>query len=244
MAEADFTELTGVLNSSSVVRGVSQGITPPNGGGSAIYGFNALVNTTGVVARHTNLTNFSPAAKGADVSIAMQRGTGGGQTGWAAMLFCCLGGVDVGDVAYILGLSDADPGKIVLRKGALNIGLPDSAVGSGGVLAISTDTIAIAEWVHLRLEVVVNVSGDVVINVYRNADLATNDVTSPVWTKVPGMSDFVGGAPGGQTAIIDDVLGVNTGSLPFTSGRAGYGMHSSSDVRRAYFDHHVFGRQL
>lgn len=244
MAEADFTELTGVLATSSVKRGVTQGITPPNGGGSAIYGFNSLINTTGVVARHTNLVNFNPASKGADVSFAMRRGLGGGQTGWAAMMFACLGGVDVGDVAYILGLSDADPGKIVLRKGDLATGLPDAAVGSAGVLAVSTDSIAIDLWVHLRLEVVVNVSGDVVLNVYRNEDLATNDVTSPVWVKIPGMSDFPGGAPGGQTAIIDDVLGVNTGSVPFLTGRAGYGMHSTSDVRRAYFDHHVFGRQL
>lgn len=244
MAEADFSELTGVLNSSSVVRGVTQGITPPNGGGSAIYGFNSLINTTGIVARYTNLTNFSPAAKGADVSFAMQRGAGGGQTGWSAWMFCCLGGADAADFGYLLGLSDGNPGHIILRKGALNLGLPDDPVGTSGVLGVSTDTIAIDEWVHLRLEAVVNVSGDVVLNVYRNDDLATNDVTAPVWTKIPGMSDFVGGAAGGQTAIIDDVLGVNTGSLPFTSGRAGHGIHVSSDVRRAYFDHHVFGRQL
>ncbi len=244
MSEADWSELTGVLAPASVVRGVSQGITPPNGGGAAIYGFNSLINTTGVVARYTNLSNFNPAAKGADVAFAMQRGVGGGNTGWAAMLFCCLGGVDVGDLCYILGLSDGNPGHIILRKGALNLGLPDDAVGVSGILGVSTDTIAIGEWVHLRLEAVVNVSGDVVLNVYRNEDLATDDVTSPDWVKIPGMSDFVGGAPGGQTAIIDDVLGVNTGSLPYTAGRAGFGMHSSSDVRRAYFDHHVFGRQL
>lgn len=244
MAESDWSECTGVLNSSSVVRGVSQGITPPNGGGSALYGVNSLINTTGVVARYTNLANFNPATKGADVQMAIQRGAGGGQTGWSAFIFCCLGGVDVGDVAYILGLSDGDPGHIVLRKGALTLGLPDDPVGTSGVLAVSTDTIAVGEWVHLRLEAVVNPSGDVVLNVYRNEDLASDDVSAPDWQPIDGMRDFVGGAPGGQTAIIDDVLGVNTGSVPLTSGRAGYGMHSSSDVRRAYFDHHRFGRQL
>lgn len=241
MAEADHTECLNVLNSSSVARGVTAGETPPNGGGSFVYGMASKVNTEGAVALYTNLTNFAPSAKGANITMAMKKGGGGGNSNHAPFIFACLQSTDVNAQAYMLGLSKDDPSYIVLRKGTLITGIPDSAVGTNGVLARSTASKAVDEWVHLRLEVVVNTSGDVVLNVYEN-DLSVNAVTSPSWAAITGMSGFSGGSA--ATATIDDALGVNSGSLPFTSGRHGFGAYFSDISRACYFDHLTLARQL
>ena len=240
MSSADWTFLTNVLNSASVARGVTAGLAPPSGGGSFVYGMNSLQNNVGLVGLYTSLANFVPMAKGGDIRGAIRRGLGGGVTLFAPYLFVGLGGIDVADNAYILGLADADPAHIVLRKGPLNGGLPDVAPGTGGVLARSTATYAKDTWQHLRLVAVANPSGDVVLNVYRN-DLDVNPVTAPVWAAVPGMSGYPNGIA--ETAFIDDALGVNSGSLPYTSGRAGFAGYFGDVTRRCYFDHIVLGRQ-
>ena len=241
MAELDWTSLVGELDGASVLRAVTAGTTPPNGGGSFIRGANSLQNNTGVVGQYHNGTGFAPTAKGGEISGALMRGTSAGTTGYAVFLFAQLGGTNVADTGYILGLSDGSPGRIVLRKGSLATGLPDEAPGTGGVLARSDESVANDVWAHVRMEMVVNLSGDVVINVYRS-DLGSNPVTSPVWVPVPGMDGFSGGVA--ATAIIDDALGVNTGSVPLTAGRMGYG-HWSNDVsRRSYVDHIKPERQL
>ena len=79
-----------------------------------------------------------------------------------------------------------------------------------------------------------------VMNCYYS-NLLAHDVTSPVWTAISGMTQFV-----------DDPLGINssnaglTGSdiFPYTSGYLGYGMRVANIGRRAYFDHIVPARQL
>ena len=241
VSEADWTELTGVLAPASAVRAVTAGITPPNGGGTFIHGCNTLINTSGMVGRFVNQTGFTPASKGGDIRAAMQRGVSTGNTGFSCFVFLCSAGDDVSDNAYMLGLSDGDPAHISLGKGVMSNGLTDDAAGTAAILARSTETIAVGTWVHLRLEAVVNPSGDVVLNAYQN-DLDTNAVTSPVWEKITGMSDFTGGVE--ATAFIDDALGVNSGSLPYTSGRIGYGRVMSAQSRRTYFDHIEVQRQL
>jgi len=241
MALADWTELTGVIAAPSLARGVTAGNTPPNGGGTFVYGMNTLAVVTGAYGRFTDLANFAPMSEGAIIASALKRGTGGGNTGWDAFLFLGLGGPDVSDLGYKLGLSDADPARITLAKGSVSAGLPDDVPGSSGVLARSTATFAVDSWVHLRLEMVVNTSGDVVLNAYQN-DLAANSVSSPVWVAIDGMKDFVGGVE--ATAFIDDALQVNSGSAPLTSGRGGYAGSFSDTSRRSFFDHITLARQL
>lgn len=235
MSEADFTLLTGSLSSGSVARGVTAGITPPNGGGSFVFGFNTLDTTEGIVGLFCNLTNFAPMAKGGSVRMAMKRGKGGGKTNFAPFIFIGASGSGVGDQAYILGLGDSDPSRIVLRKGIISAGVPDAVVTSpptSGVLRKSTETFTEDTWVHLRLDMIVNTNGDVVLNVYRNADLAGDPVTAPDWQAIPGMAQF-----------IDDSLGVNSGTSPLTSGRAGWGLYTKDVTRRAFFDHFELSRQ-
>lgn len=233
MAEADWTVAGSSLGSGVVRKGVTAGISPPPGGGSFVYGFNSVDLTPGAVALFANQVNYGPMAKGGRVTGAIKRGVSGGPQGFSPFLFIGLGGTDVTDLGYMLGLSDGDPSHLVLRKGSLVAGLPDVAPGGSGVLRRSTGEVSIDQWRHLRLDMIVNLNGDVRLQVFEN-DLSLHAIgTAPTWAAIPGMTEFV-----------DDALGVNSGSLPYTSGRAGFGFASSDVTRRAYFDQLEVIRQL
>lgn len=223
------------LDAASVRRGAVSGITPPNGGGSFIYGFNSLSNARGVVALYSDLTNFAPTAKGGTVTGALQRAVSGGPTSFAIWLMLGLVGTSSSDACYMLGLSDSDPHHIVLRKGSMVGSLPDVAPGSQGVLARGSVGYSGGTWLHLRLDMITNDNGDVVLDAYQN-DLVANAVGSPVWTPIPGFPS--------SGRFIDDALGVNSGSPPLTSGRMGWGFASSDVSRRAYVDAVTVARQV
>ncbi|GAB4211776.1 MAG: hypothetical protein OHK0013_33800 [Sandaracinaceae bacterium] len=231
MAEADWTYLNDGLDIATVDRGVTAGIARPPGGGSFLYAFNSLAAVSGAVALFANLASFAPMAKGGSIRGALQRGPGGGATGFSPFLFLCCQGNSVNDSAYLLGLSDDDPHRIVLRKGAVTVGLPTA--DGPGVLLKSAASFAQATWLHLRLDVIVNTNGDVVLKVFQN-DLALHPLgTPPDWQPVSGMVEF-----------IDDHLGINSGSQPLTSGRGGFGFSVKDVTRRAFFDHLELFRQV
>lgn len=235
MAEADFTEAADSLGIGVIRRGVTAGIAPPPGGGSFVYGFNSDDVTPGAVALFANQVNFAPtpANKGGSVRGCLRRGASGGNEGFAPFLFIGLQGTSVNDQCYMIGLADDDPSHIVLRKGVLANGLPDVAPPGSGNLRRSTITVAIDEWAHLRLDMIVNLNGDVRLQVFKN-DLALHPLGgAPTWASIAGMTEFV-----------DDALGVNSGSLPYTSGRIGYGFRSDDVTRRSYVDHLEILRQL
>jgi hypothetical protein len=237
MSSADWVALTGSLGGSDLAKGVTHGLTPPSGGGSFVYAMNALTATPGMAGLYASPqapnTNFNPLLKGGDIRGAVQKGVANGNTGYSAFLFMLAQGTTTADNAYMLGLSDGGASShIELRKGSMLVGLPDEAPGgSNKILQQSTASFAPGTWVHLRLEVVVNISGDVVINCYEN-DLNANPVTAPVWTAIPGISQF-----------IDDAVGINTGTLPYVAGRAGFGGQFNGATRRAYFDQIEFIKQ-
>jgi hypothetical protein len=234
MAEADFNFMTGGLNAATVARGVSAGFTPPNGGGTFVFGFHSLATTPGAVGLYANQTNFDPLlddsanATGGSVRGAIQRGASGGPLGFAPFLFIGVQGTTVNDQGYLLGLSDNDPHEIILRKGSPVNGLSPTA---SGVLRTGSSTFIPDTWLHLRLDMIVNPNGDVVLKVFES-DLTANPVTAPVWAASPGIADF-----------IDDALGVNSGSAPFTGGRVGFGFETSDISRRGFFDHLEILRQ-
>ncbi len=237
MGQADWTECSDGLGIGSIDRGVTTGIARPNGGGNFVFAFNSLVTTQGAVALRTNQTNFNPtpANKGGSVRGAVQRGPSGGNVDFAPFLFIGLQGASVNDNAYILGLMDASPHYIALRKGALVTGIPEAAVSqppTSGILRRSTATYQPATWHHLRLDMVVNLNGDVILKCFMN-DLAANSVAAPSWVAIPGMTDFT-----------DDALQINSGSAPYTSGRMGFGFYSKDVSRRGFFDHIECIRQL
>lgn len=230
MAEADWGVMADGVSAASMLRGVTSGFTPPNGGGTFTFGYNAQVNSDVAAGYFVDLGNFAPLGKGVSIRAAIKRGVGAGTTSFAPMIWV---GVQsnppsVNDLAYLLGLSDNDPSEIVLRKGALSGGLDPTA---SDVLAVSSSTFLVDTWVHLRLDVIDNPNGDVVLIVKQN-DLTANAVTAPVWVDVPGISQ-----------VIDDALQILTGSAPLVGGFVGMGFQSNGLSRRGFFDHIAVLRQ-
>jgi hypothetical protein len=243
MALGDWSEAVNSLSTSSVLRSESGGFPVPPGGGQFTYGFRAVDATPGVVARYTNLGNFDPTAYGGDISAAMRRTAPSLVTstpiavGFAPFVFFCMQGTDVNNpltTAYMLGLSDANPSHIQLMKCLVSGGIPDGPPNPTvtGVLAQSTDSFPPGTWLHLRLEVVVNLDNEAVINCYAS-DLTANPVTLPMWVPIAGMP-----------SIVDDNLGVTTGSLPLLAGRCGHGFQTSAIGGVALFDQIVPTAQL
>lgn len=244
MSQTDWGTLTGGLSETQVLRGPTVGTTPPNGGGAHVFGFRSAERDVGAAGLYCLQENFSPtpAMKGGRISGALKRSTVGSSSGFAPFLFFAAQGAAVSSPAYLLGLSDETASRIELRKGAIAEGLPVPAEGTPNVaphvLMRSADAIAADTWVHLRLDVIVQGSGDVILQVFKN-DLSLHTVTNPVWQVVPGMT---GGLS--FTGFVDDNLGVNTGSAPFTSGMVGFGARFEQANRVVYFDHLQVERQL
>lgn len=230
MADTDWSYLTDGLDAATVSRGATAGIERPPGGGRFLFGFNSRAAAAGAVALSCALPDFAPLASGGSIRGCVQRGPGGGPLGFAPFLYLCGQGTSVNDLAYLLGLSDDDPHRIVLRKGAIAAGIPDSD-GAGALLA-SSESFAQGTWLHLRLDVIVNDTGDVVLDVFQN-DLDAHPLgTPPDWQPIAGMPQF-----------IDDALAINSGSAPLTSGRAGFGFQTRDVTRRGFFDQLELWRQ-
>lgn len=237
MSQNDWTEFSDGLGVGVLDKGVTTGIARPSGGGSFVYGFNSLDTGPGAAALFTNQVNFAPHAKGVQITGCVKRLPSGGNTGFSPFLIAMAQGSSVNDSAYLLGLADGSPYHIVLKKGTIVNGIADLAPDPSvnGILLRSTASHQIADdlWHHLRLDVITNDNGDVILQCFEN-DLVANPLGgAPSWVAIPGMEEF-----------IDDTLGINSGSAPHTSGRSGFGMEISDVTRRAAVDHVECLRQL
>lgn len=246
MSKSDWSSLSGGIVDTNVRGGPTAGVTPPNGGGSHVYGMRMVDGTAGVAGLYCVINGFSPIASpalGGRVSGALRRNSLGATTGFAPFLFFAATGTTVAANAYILGLSDESASHIQLRKGPLAGGLAAvSAIAPAtapNVLMQSTNTFAPDQWLHLRLDVIVQGTGDVILQVYRN-DLAAYSVASPVWTAVPGME----GAFTAFAGFVDDALGTNSGSDPLIGGYCGFAARFEATNRVCYFDQLSLDRQL
>lgn len=234
MADTDWGLMDNSLALGAVLHGQDTGITPPSGGGSAVYGFNSIDGEIiGAVGRHTVIANNSPTASGARIQGAIKRLSSAQTTGFSPLFFVSATGTDVNDNGYLLGLEDAAPYRIVLRKGTIIGGIPQAT--DDEYLRRSSQQYQISDdlWHHIALAATVQPNGEVYLNVYEN-DLTTNDVTSPVWTAIDGMTQFV-----------DNVTGINSGSAPFTGGGyVGFAFSVQEAIgSRAAFDHIQIRRQ-
>ena len=244
MAQADRTALSDNTSSTDLDNGVTAGTSKPLGGDLHVYGFNSRNSSDNLVAYFAGQAGFVPTTKGGSIRAAIRRGPASGNTGFAPFMYVGLQGTSKSSAAYILGLSDADPFHISLRKGTLATGVPDGGVNpdeANNILLRSTASFTSDDaWMHLRLDMIVQGTGDVLLQVFQN-DLSVNSVQSPNWIDIPGME-------GDQSPLIkgfvDDALQVNTGSAPFTAGRIGFGFRSFSVGARSYFDHIQVARQL
>ena len=228
MASTDWTDLTGNLVA-SVVEGITDSPpSVPNGGGTFTYGIGRTgAGADGVVGMFHNGAGFVPTAKGGTMMGAMVREGKGNETGnnliYAPMMFVNLQGANTTDVGYLLGMTEEANSRIILAKGAPSAGL-DAAVA--GMLRLSSATYARGTWTHLRLDVIEQPSGDVLLKVLQS-DLGVDPVTAPNWAAVAGMADYV-----------DDALAYNTGTVPLLTGRMGFAARMGTESGRyAYFDH-------
>jgi len=227
MAETDWTELSGSLAQAVIVRGATTGDDKPNGGGNFVFGFNSLAIDEGAAGLYVNKDKFNPlkndalAPTGGSIRGAIKRRTSGGtpQINFAPMFFINLQGNATNETGYLLGLEDSDPHRIVLRKGS-----PIGGMSQTNALRISDESFQPNTWLHLRLDSIFNSNGDVILKVFRN-DLTVNSVTNPSWQTVPGMDD-----------VVDDVLGVNSGSIPLSGGFVGFAFFSKDLQKRGSFD--------
>jgi hypothetical protein len=242
MSSQDWQEMANILAQGSVRHGASLGFTSPNGGEDTVYAMHCLDGTSiGGVGLHVDITNYSPLDKGGRVSMCLKRRAGASNTGFSPFIFVGAAGNDINDKGYIVGLEDYDPYRIVLRKGSLISGVP--VADTLAYLRRSNMQYEISDdlWHHLRLDMIVQGTGDVSLKVYEN-DLSVNACTAPVWQDVAGMTVFV-----------DDVAGVNSNeamglsgadALPYVSGYAGFGCAFQQQVStRALFDHFHVRRQ-
>jgi len=234
MGLADWQDLDGALTTADVRRGIANSgtITPPAGGGSFTYGFNSITgDATGAVGKFCILSGFDPTAGGGSIRGAIKRLSSIANTGFTPLLFFCAQGgpPSVNDEAYLLGLENADPFRIVLRKGSIVSGLPATDEEGSTWLRRSSEQFTIADdlWFHLRLDALVEPNGDVLLKVFRSVIGGAVDVENPNWQPVTGMTDFV-----------DDDLAINSGSAPLLAGRGGFAFTVQEAInRRAAVDH-------
>lgn len=229
MATGDWTNPVNSLSSAIVSRGVTAATKPPPGGGSFVFGFSAIVdNTPGVAALRSTIPSFNPLAVGGVIQGAMRRAPSFVDDGFAPVLFINLATDNVTALAYVLGLGDAEPSHIVLRKGALSVGAPDVAPGTSGVLRRSSASYSRGTWLYLRLLAEQQGNGDMLLTP-QMSDLTQTPIGQPPnWQAIPGMAPFT-----------DPAIGSLVG------GYVGFGFRSEGISRRAaFFDQLEVYRQI
>lgn len=241
MGQADWSELGGSISIASLVRGVTAKLTPPNSSISNgfVWGYNSLDATAaGCHALYVNLSGFTPTGSGPAVADGggsirgcIKRVPGPGNVGFTPFLFFCAQGSppSVNDNAYMLGLLDADPYKIVLAKGQMATGI---SINSEDPVVLETSSSQYStgddQWHHLRLDVLVEPNGDVLLKCFEN-NLSLQPIgDTPSWQAIAGFT---------AAGYIDDVLQIATGSPPLLGGYTGIGFAFQNVLsRRGAFD--------
>jgi len=238
MAQADWTNLTGTaLGTSDINRGVSSAFTLVPSAGTYCYALRSATSTTGFGGKYCNLVDFTPftgSRKGGSIRCLMKRYASGGN--YAPIMGLVKGTDPTTNEGYMLGLSAASSYQVVLKKGAMASGLSASASDVLGASDTAYTDVgdAAAHWFHLRMDVLVNPHGEVVINVKQNLNVHTyGPLASVVWDDIDGIDQF-----------IDDPAGVFSGSAPHLDGfYAVFGMYSAAAGSVALFDHIEVFRQ-
>jgi hypothetical protein len=231
MSEADWTAMTDAthhaLESADVSKGVTQAFTPPNGGGSTVLGFHALTTSGGFAGYlYSGDSSFAPITgnKGGVITAAIRKYNDVDK--YSPMIGFISGTNLQSAKAYAVGLSNTVPYVIALHKGLVISGL--DTTGSTILRQSDASYSDLSAWHHLRLEVLVNPHGEVVLNVFKN-DLSLHTVSSPSWAAIDGMTSYV-----------DDSLGIATGDAPLVSGfRPFVGLYTGDTAGSVGFIDHV-----
>lgn len=239
MGQQDWADLGGSLSTAVLKRGVTAGITGPNGSNGFVYGYNSLDGTViGAHGKYVDLPGFDPTGSslsvadgGGIVRGAIRRVASPNNTGFTPMIFFCCQGASptINDQAYMLGLLDKDPYKIVLAKGPIVGGIIEDQEETTKILMSGSREYNVGDglWHHLSMSAVVQPNGDVVIYCYES-DLSLHDIHNPDWQIVSGFS---------SSGFIDDAININTGSSPLWGGYAGFAFAVTNALnRRGAFD--------
>lgn len=237
MAESNWTDCAGSsLDTATIDRGVSAAFTRPSGGGSMLFGMRTLVSAAGAGGMYYNASGFAPftgSRKGGSISGCIKRFSS--STKFAPYL-ALLTDTDLSSAqGYMVALTQESSYKIGLFKGNPAAGFSATAAACLASSSASFTDVgdAAAAWFQLKLDVIVNPHGEVVLNVFRN-DLNTNFCTAPSWEAVAGLSQF-----------IDDSLGHFSGTSPHLDGFYGHkGMYTNGQAGDlALYDQIVVSRQ-
>lgn len=238
MGQQDWSDLEGSLADADLKRGVTAEIAGPNGTNGFVYGYNSLDSTVvGAHGKYVDLPGFIPTGSlltapdgGGSVRGAVRRVASPNNTGMTPMLFfCCQGGPPtVHDYAYILGLSDDDPYKIVLAKGPIVGGIVEAQENTKILVRSSREyNIGDGLWHQLRMDAIVEPNGDVLIKCYES-NMLLYDLQNPEWEVIGGFN---------AEGYIDGVLHINTGTAPLWGGYAGFAFAVNNALnRRGAFD--------
>ena len=236
MSASDWSYLSGI--NGSVKHGPTLEVEPPSGGGDFAYGFNSSdVAGSGVVALVVTTVGLD-FPKGGEIAAALTKVSPQGD-GQSVFVFSQIGdGTEVGavsDSVYLLGIQDDPTNRLVLCKGPVSNGIPngDPGTDNGGtrIIAKGSESVDPGAWVHVRLQAIVQVGGDVLLVAEKN-EIPLG--STPVWEPIPGMQD----------RIVDGVTEITTGSAPLVTGRSGIGWHFQNTNKSAGIDYITGARQV
>lgn len=238
MAETHWEQMEGSLDTAMVSWGKTTRAEAAPPEGAACGGFHSLQPCEGVSALISTEVGESmapiPAGKGGAIQGCIRKMVLMHQ--YAPMLFLACGKNTASAQAYMLGLSEEWPYRIVLKKGLLVEGLQIAdPVNTPTVLRVSDAIYDTSIWHNLQMFVAVNAQGDVALRVLR-------DVNDPI-DPIPGNMDFQ--AIAGMGDVIDDALGTLTGTPGLTgSFFPGIGHYNrAAPGRISLFDLIMYGRQ-
>jgi hypothetical protein len=217
--------MNGNLDSSTVSRGQTDNVAFDIQENTYAVGFHTLKAAQGFTGLANAIDNFCPITdgKGGVISALLRRHIP--QFGGAPLIFLANSKDAQTAQAYMLGLSEDFPYRIVLKKGLLGSGLKVA-----DALRVSAQAWQTPLWFELALQVGVNAQGDIGLIVQRRDPVLTG-----AWGSVPGMA-----------FLLDDALGRASGQPPvFGDFYVGFGHYSSgASGRVSVFDHLIVERQL
>lgn len=150
MALANFALVANGLLVSQVDSGVIHLEDAADGGGNFVFAFNTiLANAPGVQAYRSAVTGYAPLTNGGTVRAALKRGLTAISAGFDHFIFIGLATDDVGDFAYCLGLEEAQPARVLLRRGLLSEGV----LSFGRMTSSLTETFALVDGQTLMVDV-------------------------------------------------------------------------------------------
>lgn len=237
MALSDWSTASG--SEGGVLHGPTLEVPPVEpAGGDFTYAFNSSDTAgSGAVVLEYDHPSFD-FTLGAKISGVLTKTATEGE-GCSVFLFCNHGdGTGVGttvDEGYLLGIQNDGSNRIVLAKGPLANGVPageaGSTVSTTKIIARSSNSLAANEWIHLRLQAIVQIGGDVVL-VPEYSTVAIGG--TPVWQPLPGMQD----------RYVDGVTEQLDAGPPIIIGRPGFGFEFTATTKGAAVDYIEGARQV